>query len=50
LRSGARALDLSNVLDAGNIYAANTGVGSQWLVAYEIEGGRLARINVQLDF
>jgi hypothetical protein len=44
------SLDLSNILNAGSIYAANTGFGSQWLVPYEIQGGRLARINVQLDF
>jgi hypothetical protein len=44
------SLDLSNILNAGSIYAANTGLGSQWLVPYEIQGGRLARLNVQLDF
>ena len=44
------SLDLSNILNAGSIYAANTGFGSQWLVPYEIQGGRLARINVQFDF
>jgi hypothetical protein len=44
------SLDLSNLLNAGSIYAANTGFGSQWLVPYEIQGGRLARINVQLEF
>jgi hypothetical protein len=44
------SLDLSNILNAGNVYAANTGFGSQWLVPYEIQGGRLARINVQLEF
>jgi hypothetical protein len=44
------SLDLSNILNAGSIYAANTGFGSQWLVPYEISGGRLARVNVQLDF
>jgi hypothetical protein len=50
-RSNLRpSLDLSNILNAGSIYAANTGLGSQWLVPYEIQGGRLARINVQFDF
>ncbi|MBI4485460.1 MAG: TonB-dependent receptor [Acidobacteria bacterium] len=44
------SLDLSNILNAGSIYAANTGFGSQWLVPYEISGGRLARINFQLEF
>jgi hypothetical protein len=44
------SLDLSNLLNGGSIYAANSGVGSQWLVPYEIQGGRLARINVQFDF
>ena len=44
------SLDLSNLLNAGSIYAANSGFGSQWLVPYEISGGRLARINVQLEF
>jgi hypothetical protein len=44
------SVDLSNILNAGSIYAANTGFGSQWLVPYEISGGRLARVNVQLDF
>jgi hypothetical protein len=44
------SLDLSNLLNAGSIYAANTGFGSQWLVPYEIQGGRLARINVQIEF
>ena len=44
------SLDLSNILNAGSIYAANTGFGSQWLVPYEIQGGRLARINVQFEF
>jgi hypothetical protein len=44
------SLDLSNILNAGNIYAANTGFGTQWLVPYEIQGGRLARINVQVEF
>jgi len=44
------SLDLSNILNAGGIYAANTGLGSQWLVPYEIQGGRLARINIQFEF
>jgi hypothetical protein len=44
------SVDLSNLLNAGSIYAANTGFGSQWLVPYEIQGGRLARINLQLEF
>jgi len=44
------SLDLSNIFNAGNVYAANTGLGSQWLVPYEIQGGRLARINVQFEF
>jgi hypothetical protein len=44
------SLDLSNLLNAGSIYAANTGFGSQWLVPYEIQGGRLERINVQIEF
>ncbi len=44
------SLDLSNLLNAGSIYAANTGFGSQWLVPYEIQGGRLARFNIQLEF
>jgi hypothetical protein len=44
------SLDLSNLLNAGSIYAANSGFGSQWLVPYEISGGRLARFNVQLEF
>ncbi|MBI4887760.1 MAG: hypothetical protein HY824_11755 [Acidobacteria bacterium] len=44
------SLDLSNILNAGSIYAANSGFGSQWLIPYEISGGRLARINVQLEF
>jgi hypothetical protein len=44
------SLDLSNLLNAGSIYAANTGFGSQWLVPYEVQGGRLARINVQFEF
>jgi hypothetical protein len=44
------SVDLSNLLNAGAIYAANTGFGSQWLVPYEIQGGRLARINVQFEF
>jgi len=26
------------------------GFGSQWLVPYEVQGGRLARINLQLEF
>ena len=50
-RTGMRpTLNLSNLLNAGSIYAANTGFGSQWLVPYEIQGGRLARINVQFEF
>ncbi|PYR73949.1 MAG: hypothetical protein DMF87_24410 [Acidobacteria bacterium] len=44
------SIDLSNLLNAGSIYAANTGFGSQWLVPYEIQGGRLARVNVQFEF
>ena len=44
------SIDLSNLLNAGSIYAANTGFGSQWLVPYEVQGGRLARINLQLEF
>jgi hypothetical protein len=44
------SLDLSNLLNAGSIYAANSGFGSQWLVPYEIQGGRLARINLQVEF
>jgi hypothetical protein len=44
------SLDLSNLLNAGSIYAANSGFGSQWLVPYEIQGGRLARINIQVEF
>ena len=30
--------------------AASAGFGSQWLVPYEIQGGRLARVNVQFEF
>ena len=44
------SLDLSNLFNAGNIYSANTGFGSQWLVPYEIQGGRLARINLGVEF
>jgi hypothetical protein len=44
------SLDLSNLLNAGSIYAANSGFGSQWLAPYEIQGGRLARINIQVEF
>ncbi|MSO83857.1 MAG: TonB-dependent receptor [Acidobacteria bacterium] len=44
------SLDLANIFNAGNIYAANTGFGSQWLIPYEVQGGRLARINVQIEF
>lgn len=42
--------DLSNIFNAGNVYATNTGFGSQWLVPYEIMGGRLVRFTGRLDF
>ena len=53
-RLNARAnLDLSNIFNASNVYTTNTGfstVNSQWLVPYEVMGGRLARISGQIDF
>ena len=42
--------DVANLFNKGNVYQNNTGYGSQWLVPYEIMGGRLLRVGGQLDF
>ena len=42
--------DLSNVFNRADVYSANTGVGANWLVPYEVSGGRLLRLSAQFDF
>ena len=42
--------DLANVFNRADVYSANTGVGANWLVPYEISGGRLLRLSGQIDF
>ena len=42
--------DIANLLNAGNVLSTNAGFGSQWLVPYELMGGRLYKFSAQLDF
>jgi hypothetical protein len=42
--------DLANVFNRADVYSANTGVGSNWLVPYEVAGGRLLRLSAQIEF
>jgi hypothetical protein len=44
------SVDVSNIFNGANVYSLNTGLGPLWLTANEIQGGRLARINVQFEF
>lgn len=42
--------DLANVTNRGDIYSANTGYGPNWLVPYEVAGGRILRLTGALEF
>jgi hypothetical protein len=42
--------DIANAFNAGNVLSTNAGYGSQWLVPYELMGGRLYKFSGQIDF
>jgi hypothetical protein len=42
--------DLANLTNRADVYSSNTGYGANWLVPYEVGGGRLLRLSAQLDF
>jgi hypothetical protein len=42
--------DLANVTNRADVYSSNTGYGANWLVPYEVAGGRILRLSGQLDF
>jgi hypothetical protein len=44
------SLDVANLFNASSVLAENAGYGSQWLVPYETLGGRLFRVNAQVEF
>jgi hypothetical protein len=42
--------DLANVTNRADVYSSNTGYGANWLVPYEVAGGRILRLSGQLEF
>ncbi len=42
--------DVANVTNRGDVYSSNTGYGGNWLVPYEVAGGRILRLSGQLEF
>jgi len=42
--------DLANVFNRADVYSSNTGYGANWLVPYEVAGGRILRLSAQLEF
>jgi hypothetical protein len=43
-------MDIANVFNASNVISVNQGYGSQWMVPYEIMGGRLFKFSGTFDF
>jgi hypothetical protein len=42
--------DLYNLLNGASILSMNAGYGNNWLVPYEIMGGRLLKFSGQIEF
>ncbi|MGE3841641.1 MAG: carboxypeptidase regulatory-like domain-containing protein [Vicinamibacterales bacterium] len=42
--------DLANVTNRADVYSSNTGYGANWLVPYEVAGGRILRLTGSLEF
>ena len=42
--------DLANVTNRADVYSSNSGYGANWLVPYEVAGGRILRLSGQLEF
>ena len=42
--------DVANVTNRADVYSSNTGYGANWLVPYEVAGGRILRLSAQLQF
>ena len=42
--------DVANITNRSDVYSSNTGYGSNWLVPYEIAGGRILRLSANLEF
>jgi hypothetical protein len=42
--------DIYNVLNGASILSMNAGYGNNWLVPYEIMGGRLVKFSGQIEF
>jgi hypothetical protein len=42
--------DIYNVLNGASILSMNAGYGTNWLVPYEIMGGRLFKFSGQIEF
>ena len=43
-------MDIANLFNASNVISTNTGYGSQWMVPYEVMGGRLFKFSGSFDF
>lgn len=42
--------DVANITNRADVYSSNTGYGANWLVLYEVAGGRILRLSAQLEF
>jgi hypothetical protein len=42
--------DVANITNRADVYSSNTGYGANWLVPYEVAGGRILRLSAQLEF
>jgi hypothetical protein len=42
--------DIYNMLNGASILSMNAGYGTNWLVPYEIMGGRLLKFSGQIEF
>jgi hypothetical protein len=42
--------DLANITNRADVYSSNSGYGANWLVPYEVAGGRILRLSAQLEF
>jgi hypothetical protein len=42
--------DVANVTNRSDVYSSNTGYGANWLMPYEVAGGRILRLSGQLEF
>ena len=42
--------DIYNLLNGASILSMNAGYGTNWLVPYEIMGGRLLKFSAQIEF